>query len=53
MITKSRLNVVKYINDESYLKHVSMQDSRSELIKLLLSEIIVDYFTLTSYNKGE
>jgi hypothetical protein len=34
------------------LKHVSMQDSLSELIKLLLSEIIVDYFALTP-NKGE
>ncbi len=30
-----------------------MQDSYSELIKLLLPEIIVDYFELTSYKKGE
>ena len=30
-----------------------MQDSYSELIKLLIPEIIVDYFELTSYKKGE
>jgi hypothetical protein len=30
-----------------------MQDSFSELIKLLLPEIVVDYFELTSYEKGE
>ena len=30
-----------------------MQDSYSELIKLLLPEIIVDYFELTSHKKGE
>ena len=30
-----------------------MQDSFSELIKLLLPEIIVEYFELTSYQKGE
>ena len=30
-----------------------MHDSYSELIKLLLLEIIVDYFELTSYKKGE
>jgi hypothetical protein len=30
-----------------------MQDSYSELIKLLLPEIIVEYFELTSYNKGD
>ncbi|MFV8352378.1 transposase, partial [Flavobacterium sp. XS2P14] len=30
-----------------------MQDSFSELIKLLLPEIVVDYFKLTSYKKGE
>ncbi|MFV8337623.1 transposase [Flavobacterium sp. RSP29] len=30
-----------------------MQDSYSELIKLLLPEIIVEYFELTSYQKGE
>jgi hypothetical protein len=28
-----------------------MQDSYSELIKLLLPEIIVEYFELTSYKK--
>jgi hypothetical protein len=30
-----------------------MQDSFSELIKLLLPEIIAEYFELTSYKKGE
>lgn len=30
-----------------------MQDSYSELLKLLLPEIIVEYFELTSYEKGE
>ena len=30
-----------------------MQDSFVELLKLLLPEIIVDYFELTSYKKGE
>ena len=30
-----------------------MQDSYSELIKLLLPEIIVEYFEFTSYNKGD
>ena len=30
-----------------------MQDSYSELIKLLLHEIIVEYFELTSYKKEE
>jgi hypothetical protein len=30
-----------------------MQDSYSELIKLLVPEIIVDYFELTSYKKAE
>ncbi len=29
-----------------------MQDSFSELIKLLLPEIVVDYFELTSYKKA-
>jgi hypothetical protein len=29
-----------------------MQDSYSELIKLLVPEIIVDYFGLTSYKKA-
>ena len=30
-----------------------MQDSYVELLKLLLPEIIVDYFELTSYKKEE
>lgn len=30
-----------------------MQDSFIELLKLLLPEIIIDYFELTSYKKGE
>ena len=30
-----------------------MQDSYSELIKLLLPELIVEYFELTSYKKAE
>ena len=30
-----------------------MQDSYSELIKLLLPEIIIKYFELTSYKKGD
>ena len=30
-----------------------MQDSFRELIKLLVSEIVVDYFELTSYKKAE
>ena len=30
-----------------------MQDSYSELIKLLFPEIIIEYFELTSYKKGE
>jgi len=30
-----------------------VQDSYSELIKLLLPEIIVEYFELTSYKKGD
>ena len=30
-----------------------MQDSYSELIKLLLPVIIVEYFELTSYKKGD
>ena len=30
-----------------------MQDSYSELIKLLVSEIIVEYIELTSYKKAE
>ena len=34
-------------------KHIEMQDSFSELIKLLLPEIIVEYFELNSYQKGE
>jgi hypothetical protein len=34
-------------------KKIQMQDSYNELIKLLLPEIIVEYFELTSYKKGE
>jgi hypothetical protein len=30
-----------------------MQDTFRDLLKLLLSEIIVEYFELTSYKKGE
>ncbi|SDY02729.1 hypothetical protein SAMN05444338_1231, partial [Flavobacterium degerlachei] len=30
-----------------------MQDSFVDLLKLLLPEIIVDYFELTSYKKGD
>ena len=30
-----------------------MQDSFTDLLKLLLPEIIVDYFELTSYEKGD
>ena len=30
-----------------------MQDSFIEILKLLLPEIIVDYFELTSYKKGD
>ena len=30
-----------------------MQDSLVDILKLLLPEIIVDYFELTSYKKGE
>ena len=36
-----------------FQKYTEMQDSFSELIKLLLPEIIVEYFELTSYQKGE
>jgi hypothetical protein len=35
-----------------FIKYVPMQDSYSELIKLLLPEIIVEYFVLVSYKKG-
>jgi hypothetical protein len=34
-------------------KYAPMQDSYSELIKLLLPEIIVEYFVLVSYKKKE
>jgi hypothetical protein len=34
-------------------KKIQMQDSYSEFIKLLLPEIIVEYFELTLYKKGE
>lgn len=37
----------------AFQNHTKMQDSFGELIKLLLPEIIVDYFELTSYEKGE
>jgi hypothetical protein len=36
-----------------YFKNIEMQDFFSELIKLLLLEIIVEYFELTSYKKRE
>jgi hypothetical protein len=36
-----------------FLNQMQMQDSHSELIKLLLPEMIVEYFELTSYKKGE
>ena len=36
-----------------FQKYTEMQDSFSELIKLLLPEIIVEYFELTSYQKEE
>ena len=32
-----------------FQKQIQMQDSYSELIRLLLPEIIVEYFELTSY----
>jgi hypothetical protein len=35
-----------------FIKYVPIQDSYSELIKLLLPEIIVEYFVLVSYKKG-
>ena len=36
-----------------FQNYTKMQDSFGELLKLLLPEIIVDYFELTSYEKGE
>jgi hypothetical protein len=33
--------------------YIEMQDSFAELLKSLLSAIIVDYFELTSYKKGD
>jgi hypothetical protein len=33
--------------------YIQMQDSLIDLLKLLLPEIIVDYFELTSYKKGD
>ena len=36
-----------------FTNQIQMQDSYSELIKLLLPEIIVEYFELTSYKKGK
>jgi hypothetical protein len=47
----SSLNVVKYITTFAFIKYISMQDSYSELIKLLLPEIIVEYFELTLYKR--
>ena len=37
----------------AFQNYKKMQDSFGELLKLLLPEIIVDYFELTSYEKGE
>jgi hypothetical protein len=55
MFTKktSILEVLKKYYIEDIYKIRPMQDSFSELIKLLLPEIIVEYFELTSYKKGE
>ncbi len=36
-----------------FQNYTEMQDSFGELLKLLLPEIIVEYFELTSYKKGE
>ncbi len=36
-----------------FQNYTKMQDSFGELLKLLLPEIIVKYFELTSYKKGE
>jgi hypothetical protein len=36
-----------------FQNYIEMQDSYREIIKLLLPAIIVDYFELTSYKKGE
>ncbi len=36
-----------------FTNHIQMQDSFSELLKLLLPTIIVEYFELTSYEKRE
>jgi hypothetical protein len=46
--------VEKYTNsDFIFVKYVTMQGSFTILIKLLLPEIIVEYFELISYKKGE
>jgi len=37
----------------AFQKQIKMQDSFSELLKILLPSIIVEYFELTSYEKGE
>jgi hypothetical protein len=44
----SSLNVVGKYTKEIFVQYIEMQDY-SELIKLLLPEIIIDYFELTSY----
>ena len=36
-----------------FQNYIEMQDSFVDLLKLLLPEIIVEYFELTSYKKGE
>ncbi|MDI6051355.1 hypothetical protein QLS31_16135 [Flavobacterium sp. XS2P24] len=36
-----------------FLNYAEMQDSFIDILKLLLPEIIVEYFELTSYEKGE
>jgi hypothetical protein len=40
-------------NDFIFLKYVPIQGSFTILIKLLLPEIIVEYFELTPYKKGK
>lgn len=37
----------------AFQNYIKMQDSFGELLKLLLPEIIVEYFELTSYKKAE
>lgn len=46
--------VGKYLKVEfCVFKFYTMQDSFLDILNLLLPEIIVDYFELTSYEKGE